>query len=97
MKFSEQQYTDFNPFDGERDVKLTCRTVKLVKVRKPQQCYEGMSPDGKPHMIQTGDTARYEKALVDGDYWGRYYVCIPCMDAWMTECRVHPDGTAVEP
>mgnify|MGYP003346889291 CR=1 FL=1 len=34
---------------------------------------------------QPGERARYEKALIDGSFWGRYYVCLPCMDKWLAE------------
>jgi hypothetical protein len=28
--------------------------------------------------------------LVDGDYWGHYTVCVPCMEAWFIEIGLRP-------
>jgi hypothetical protein len=73
-------YTNYDPFEGDRDAGVTLRTVKLVTTRKPQTC---MKPEGSVHTIPAGTKARYEQALVDGSYWGRYYTCTECMDRWL--------------
>ncbi|KRB73479.1 hypothetical protein ASE07_06400 [Noviherbaspirillum sp. Root189] len=78
MKHTEQEYVTFDPFFGD-EAEITCRTVKLVKVRKSHACFFGAG-SGDGHTIAPGDYARYEKALVDGSYWGRYYLCIPCLN-----------------
>ena len=77
LAYAEQVYSGFDPFFGE-EADITCRTVKLVKVRKHHACFFGENGDG--HQIPPGALARHEKALVDGDYWGNYYLCIPCLD-----------------
>ena len=76
-------YLQYNPFEGERDVHARCQTVKLVTVRKPQKCH-GLNEKDHGHVIKTGERARYEKAIVDGE-WGRYYVCLTCMDKWFSD------------
>jgi hypothetical protein len=77
LAYSEQKYIGFDPFFGD-EAEISCRTVKLVKVRKPHACFFGLNGDG--HQIVPGDHARHEKALVDGSYWGSYYLCIPCLN-----------------
>lgn len=92
MPRSDDDYIRFNPFDGDRDGDVKCRSVRLIKVRKPQSCFFGMLPTyGDQHMIQPGERARYEKALIDRSFWGRYYVCLPCMDKWLTEAFAEED------
>lgn len=91
MKFSTRQYTRFDPFEGERDIDIRARTVALVTVRKEHPCFEGLNPDNDgPHTIKPGEKARYETAVVDGR-WGRWYVCIACMDKWLTTVGVVPE------
>lgn len=84
LAYSEQDYLGLDLFVGE-DADIKCRTVKLVKVRKPHACFFGSNGDG--HRIEPGHIARHEKALVDGDYWGSYYLCIPCLDREMADLR----------
>lgn len=84
--YADAEYLRYDPFDGDRDIQVKCRTVKLVTTRKPQKCFDPM--DGKPHEIPAGTRARYETAIVEGK-WGSYYTCIACMDKWLTKfCRV---------
>ena len=82
-QITDADYLRYDPFDGERDVDVRCRTVKLVKVRKQQKCH-GLDYESNGHPINPGERARYEQAIVDGK-WGRYYVCIGCMTKWLTE------------
>jgi hypothetical protein len=70
-------YAGYDPFEGDRDGGVTCRTVRIVTTRKAHTC---MDPYGGKHVIPPGTLARYEQALVDGDYWGRYYTCLNCID-----------------
>ncbi|NIF81597.1 hypothetical protein F3J20_30220 [Paraburkholderia sp. Cy-641] len=86
MSYSDAEYIACDPFDGERDVNIKLRTVKIVRVRKPQPCFGGADPrHGDQHVIQPGERARYERALIDSDYWGRYYHCLTCLDKWIAE------------
>lgn len=89
MKFTAEEYIHFDPFEGDRDVDIRVRTVKLVKCRKPHACHDGGAPHKTPHNIQPGELARYEHALVEGE-WGSYYMCLPCMEAWFAECGITP-------
>ncbi len=77
MKYRKDFYIGFDPFDGDRDVNIRNKTVKLVKVRKSHDC-----SGEREHTINQGEMARYESAIVDEE-WGSYYVCIPCMDEWI--------------
>lgn len=81
LKYREQDYIGCDPFEGERDVDVRCKTVKLVRVRKPHRCHT--LDCGRT--IQPGEVARLEKALIDGTFWGRYYVCLNCMNEWLDE------------
>jgi len=83
-KFSDDDYVRFDPFDGDRDVDVKCRRVKVVTVRRQHPCQIRGGIERKSHLIKPGERARYETALVDGQ-WGSYYVCLPCMDAWLAE------------
>ncbi len=79
MKYSKDLYIGFDPFDGDRDVSIRNKTVKLVKVRKPHECL-----GEREHTINNGEMARCESAIVD-EKWASFYVCIPCMDKWIKE------------
>jgi hypothetical protein len=78
---SDADYLQYDPFDGDRDVDVRARTVKLVTTRKAQRCY---GSDGKMHDIPAGTRTRHERAIVDGT-WGSFYVCLACMDKWLKE------------
>jgi hypothetical protein len=80
----DKLYIGFDQFQGE-DGELTLRSVKLVTTRKEHAC---MAPDGETHTIPAGSRARFEKALVDGDYFGHYYTCIECIER---ELQAHYD------
>lgn len=95
MKYTDETYLRYDPFEGDRDVKVTARTVKIVTTRKSQRCAN--PDDGKLHDILPGTRARYEHALVDGE-WGSYYTCTDCMDRWLSEtCALPPNGQAEAP
>lgn len=79
---NESKYLAFNPFDGERDIKIVARTVKMVTTRKVHPCCNPLYDE--PHFLPINSRARYEHALVEGE-WGSYYTCIACMDKWNKE------------
>lgn len=86
MSRTDAEYISCDPFDGERDCDIKLRTVKIVRVRKQRPCFGGAEPHyGDQHVIQPGERARFETALIDGDYWGRYYHCLKCLDKWLGE------------
>lgn len=93
LTYSEKDYIDFDLFFGE-EADITCRTVKLVNVRKLHPCFFGLN--GDEHSIAPDDYARHEKALVDSDYWGSYYVCIPCLDREIADLRGGEPATQEE-
>lgn len=71
------EYICTDPFMGDES-ELTCRTVEIRRARKPYLCF---SHDGRQdHNIEPGQLYRYEQALVDGDFWGQYRICLHCMD-----------------
>lgn len=82
----DADYMRCDPFEGERDVDIKLRTVKIVRVRKQRPCFGGADPRyGDQHVIQQGERARYESALIDSNHWGRYYHCLKCLDKWIAE------------
>lgn len=83
MAITDADLLAYDPFEGDRDVDIRWRTVKLVYVRKPQKCH-GLDRETHGHEIKVGERARYETAIVEGK-WGRFYVCLGCMRKWLTE------------
>ncbi len=79
MDYNENIYTGFDPFEGDRDVGIRNKTVKIVKTRKDHDCIGEDS-----HVIKPGALARFESAIVD-EKWASYYMCIPCMDKWLKQ------------
>lgn len=77
----------YDPFAGDRDVDVKMHSVKIITLRKPHDCYMGMCPPDKPHNIERGRRARFEKALVDGE-WCSYYICLDCIDKWLKESGI---------
>lgn len=76
---TDQDYIDFDAFQGEEG-ELTLRKIALRKARKPHQCFLSLTPGREAHHIQPGERYRHEQALVDGDYFGRYAMCLACID-----------------
>lgn len=91
LEFDESDYLRFDPCEGDEG-EITCRTVKLVHARKEHACFMGAGHYGDGHTIKPGDLYRYEKALVDGDFWGQYRVCVPCMNKWLHEIQGDEDA-----
>ena len=82
LAFPEREYIAYDPFDGDRDVDIRCRTVKLAKARKEHSCM-GIERGGS-HTIFPGELHRHERAIVEGE-WRSYSVCVSCIDKWLTE------------
>ena len=83
MSRPDSEYLEYDPFFGEEG-KITCRTKTLRSARKEYACF-GAPDSGDGHTIKPGDRYRYETALVDGDFWGTYRICLPCIDKWIRE------------
>ncbi|MDB5885974.1 MAG: hypothetical protein JWR74_2145 [Polaromonas sp.] len=86
MKHTDAEYLAFDPLEGD-EAELTCRSVKLVTTCKPHPC----TGTDEPHDIAPGSRARHEKARVDGDFWGSFYTCLPCLDRALSECAEDGD------
>lgn len=84
MKYTEKDYINFDPFAGD-DGEVTLSKVKIVKARKEHNCFYGLGSFGNGHKIQKGDTYRYQKALIDGDFFGEYRLCLTCMNKYLDE------------
>lgn len=80
MSHTDSEYINADPFFGDES-ELTLRTVKLVKARKEHACY-GIGGE-QNHTIKPGERHRHERALVDGDFFGSYRICLPCMDRFI--------------
>lgn len=80
----ERLSVEWDPFDGaDRDVNIKCRTVKIVTTRKAQKCM-GWDGADTQHDMPAGTRARYERAIVDGE-WGSFYICLGCMETWLRD------------
>jgi len=82
QKHSNERYIDVALFEGE-EAQITCRTVAIRTARKAHVCFGNESRSD--HQIQPGDRYRHERALVDGDHWGEYRMCLPCLDKHIAE------------
>jgi hypothetical protein len=89
MTFSDTDFLRFDPFEGDRDTDVKMRRVSIVKARRPHVCWLSLGPNAPLHHITPGSRARVESALVDGE-WARYYVCLPCIEAWLVENNIEP-------
>ena len=93
LAFPERDYIAYDPFDGDRDVDIRCRTVKLAKARKEHSCI-GIERGGS-HTIFPGELRRHERAIVEGE-WRSYSVCVSCMNKWLTEIGRTPASPNAE-
>ncbi len=73
---SDEDYLDYDHLAGE-DGEVTLRKAKIVTARKEHDC---MALSGEPHKIKAGQRYRYERALVDGDTFMEYKICLNCID-----------------
>lgn len=79
---TDTEYINADPFFGD-EAELTCRTVVIRTARKQHPCF-GL--DGKQdHNIEPGQQYRFETARVDGSFWGKYRICLGCMDKFLSE------------
>ena len=85
MKYDESEYILYDPFEGDKDQNIRLRQVRMVTTRKEHQC---VGNDNK-HTIPTGTKVRFEKALVDGEWWS-WRMCIHCIDAWLESEMITP-------
>lgn len=67
-------------FDGDTDIKL--RQVRIRTAKKEHPC---AGPYDPAHTIKPGERYRHERALIDGDFWGDYKICLCCVDRWLDE------------
>jgi hypothetical protein len=85
---TDEQYANYDPFQGDRDVYIEFRRIKIATTRKPHKCmaaflsYEPM--DLKEHDIPAGARAWQERGKVDGMV-GTCYCCLPCLDRLMDQ------------
>lgn len=86
--FSEHSYLTFDPYAGDRDVDVRARSPRIVKTKTAHEYIFG-----ETHKIQRGQLARYEKAIVDGEWWSGY-VCLECLDKWFIEMQEKPEPRA---
>jgi hypothetical protein len=84
LRFPLRDY--LQDYNEDRDVDLTCQTIKMVRTRKEHDCHFGQI-DGKLHIIPKGELAVKDTALVDHEFWGTCYTCIPCLDKWIAELK----------
>ena len=78
MRYTDQQLLACNPFPGEREEGVSLQRVRLVTTRSPHPCIMGLFGEAA-HEIPAGSRARYETALVDGN-WGSFHMCLPCVE-----------------
>jgi hypothetical protein len=82
MSHSDQEYIEFDLFAGDEG-ELTLNKVSIRTARKEHACINFL--ECAPHVITPGQRYRYERALVDGDFWGEWKMCLDCMDKWIGE------------
>ncbi len=88
MPYSDEIFVRYNPFQGDRDITIECRKVRIVTIRKEQPCaaahlsYEPM--DTQDHMIPAGSRAWKETAKAEGQF-GSCYCCLPCLARLMDQ------------
>lgn len=81
---TDQEYINFDPCAGDRDVNIEIQDVRIVKCRARHHCYGSYFGECKEHFIEVGERARYEHAFVDG-HWGSFHVCLPCIDKYLDQ------------
>ena len=84
IKYTEEDYLSEDWFFGD-EADISCKTRKMVTVRKEHDCYLSQAYGKSPHKIPIGSRAYFEKALIDRDFWGKFYMCTECMDAQLKE------------
>lgn len=86
--YSDAQRLNIDFWEGDRDVDVRQKTVKIVTTRKPQTCtaHNGFR---RAEEIPAGARMMVERAIVDGK-WCSAYVCVGCVDAWLKEIGEKP-------
>lgn len=78
---TDDTYIKADPFFGDEG-EISCRKVAIRTAKKSHLCF---TVSGKQdHHIQPGERYRHERALVDGNYWGEYRLCLSCMDKFIS-------------
>ena len=80
MKYTEEQYINAGYF--EVDDVTSNQNYKIVKVRKWHHCVGLETPE---HIIEIGEQALRETAIVEDAGFQTCYVCLPCLDKWLNE------------
>jgi hypothetical protein len=81
-KHDDATYIGMDPFFGD-EAERTCRSVIIRTARRPHLCF-GL--DGvQDHYIASGQRYRFERARIDGSFWGEYKICLECMDRHIAE------------
>ncbi|MGL4265161.1 MAG: hypothetical protein ACRCTX_26355 [Afipia sp.] len=88
MKITDEDRLEYDITAGD-DAELRCRTVKMRTAAKEHPCFGGIGQDG--HTIKKGERYRHERARVDGDFWGEYRICTPCLDKWISDLNGDED------
>ena len=58
-----------------------CATIRICSTKENSL----MSSQNKPTEEKIKEYLSYEKALVDGDFFGTYRLCLNCIDKFMKE------------
>jgi hypothetical protein len=83
MKYKPQDYLEVCPFIGDEGSR-TLQTSRIVKTRKDHMyLLTGRT-------IEAGSYARHDKSLVDGCFWGNYYISIDELDRIIEETTFTP-------
>ena len=91
MSYTDADRLAFDPFCGD-DADIKLRTVRMRTARKEHSCFGAEAlPNDDGHTIKPGERYRHERALIDGDFWGNYRICLACCDKWLDEIRGETD------
>lgn len=83
--FSDAQLLSFDPFAGDRDVRIECYKVALVTTRVPHVCSASyLLDENQGHTIEAGTRTKRETAKVDGQF-GTCYQCLSCLACLMED------------
>lgn len=88
MMYSDKQRLACDFWGGDRDVDIRAKTTKIVVTRKPHICCAHNKYKGAE--LPAGTRMMVERGIVDGE-WGVNYVCVDCIDDWLTEIREPKD------
>ena len=81
---TDEQRLEYDLFFGEEG-ETSFRTAKIRTAKKEHSCFGGAGAYQDGHTIKPGERYRHEKALIDGDFWGQYRICLACLDKWIAE------------